>query len=79
MQGFSAEDVPLVLDATFAIAIQAYVLVLKDNVDEDFKIHDVLMQRFLNQGFDPVRSEKVSGMICDTITSLVKDAQRELK
>jgi hypothetical protein len=79
MKTFNIEDIPYIIDATFAIALHAYALVLKDHVDETFKIDDVLLERFLNQGLDPAKSKEMSIVINNTIVKLIKDAQEQLK
>ena len=79
MKHFTADDMPLVLDATFALALHAYALVLKDHVENDFKITDVLMDRFKAQGFDDIRSRRVASVINEALVKLLKDAKEKLE
>lgn len=79
------EDIPLILDATFALAVHAYSLslwagtkVLGNKLPDNFEIKDVLLSRFLAQGFNVQQSDKISSMINDCVTKMIKDAEREL-
>jgi len=78
MLEFETEDLPLVIDAAFALALNAYALALYQHVEDNFSIKDVLMDRFTSQGFGLDRSKKISEIVDKTINKMIVDAKNSL-
>ena len=60
------EDLPLILDATFAMAISAYIVTVPK--EERDCIGEAFRERFLSQGFDAIQSHGVAGVIQDAFS-----------
>lgn len=65
MKLFKAEDVPLVADGIYALVCLIANRVMTE--DEKNELYDVMHERFIKQGFDETRSEKVAKMLSDAI------------
>ena len=79
MKEMTQEDLPLYIDAAFAMAMHAYVLTLKDHVENDFSIEDCFCDRFKQQGFDESQSRRVAKDLDRIFQKLLIDAKEELK
>lgn len=81
MEEFKPEDMPVIIDATFVLAIQAYSMAFyaccKDHggVEENFTIKDVLLDRFKSQGIDTESSERVAGVVDSLVSKSIKDLE----
>lgn len=73
MDKFEPADVPLVIDAMFAMTTFTYAMVLKDDFDMEKGITDAFTKRFIDQGFDPIQSGRVAATLNDTIIKMIKD------